>query len=461
MTDHPEQPPTMRPLDSVPEGQLSYQDAKQYARNGDLAVRSALARRTDVPPEILYFLADDPDPDVRRAIVRNLSTPGLAHLVLVDDSDDGVRSDLAARIVRLAPGLTADERDRARQTAYRVLERLVRDHLPRVRQVIAEALKDVADAPPEIINQLARDVETAVAAPVLEYSPVLRDEDLLDIIGDKPSTAALSAISRRRRVGATVVDAIAATEDNNAIAVLLANDSAQIREETLDMLIDRAAEHPHWHEPMVRRPSLRQDAAIRLAQFVADRFLQVLLARHDLSQEALGEVRRVVHRRLSAPGIGGKPAAEQAKTSPTPGAKGQIYTALPIDDLDTRSWSGGLVVAYGKAESDGISGNLTDLLIAQAVKDNDHDFVIAGLAVRAGLSPTLVLNIIRAASGRGIAAVVWKGGLDPALSIQIQSRLAKLPPREVITPSGDMTYGMSEAEMEWQIEMFNRLSVGV
>jgi hypothetical protein len=327
--------------------------------------------------------------------------------------------------------------------------------------VIAEALKDVADAPPEIINQLARDVETAVAAPVLEYSPVLRDEDLLDIIGDKPSTAALSAISRRRRVGATVVDAIAATEDNNAIAVLLANDSAQIREETLDMLIDRAAEHPNWHEPMVRRPSLRQDAAIRLAQFVADRFLQVLLARQDLSQEALGEVRRVVHRRLSAPGIGGKPAAEQAKTSPSSGAKGQVYTALPIDDLDTRSWSGGLVVAYGKAENDGISGNLTDLLIAQAVKDNDHDFVIAGLAVRAGLSPTLVLNIVRAASGRGIAAVVWKGGLDPALSIQIQSRLAKLPPREVITPSGDMTYGMSEAEMEWQIEMFSRLSAGV
>jgi uncharacterized protein (DUF2336 family) len=451
----------MRPLDSVPEGQLSYQDAKQYARHGSLAVRSALAQRTDVPPEILYFLADDPDPDVRRAIVRNLSTPGLAHLVLVDDSDDSVRSDLAARIVRLAPGLTADERDRARQTAYRVLERLVRDHLPRVRQVISDALKDVADAPPEIIHQLARDVEAAVSAPVLEYSPVLRDEDLLDIIGDKPSTAALSAISRRRRVGASVVDAIAATDDTNAIAILLANDSAQIREETLDMLIDRAAEHPSWHEPMVQRPSLRQDAAIRLAQFVADRFLQVLLTRQDLSEEALSEVRRVVHRRLLTPEIAEKDMATAAvKKGPSAAIKGKIYTALPVDELDTRSWRGGLVIAYGKAANDGENGDLSDLLIAEAVKNNDIDFIIAALAVRAGLSPTLVLNIVRAASGRGIAALVWKGGLDPALSIQVQSRLAKLPPREVITPNGDMLYGMSEAEMEWQLEMFSRLGAG-
>lgn len=455
----PPAPPPMRPLSDVPEGQLSYQDAKRYARDGDLAIRAALANRADVPPEILYFLADDPDPGVRRAIVRNLSTPALAHLVLVDDSDDGVRSDLAERIVRLAPGLTADERDRARQTAYRVLERLVRDHLPRVRQVLAEALKDVADASPEIINQLARDVEVAVATPVLEYSPVLRDEDLLDIIGDNPSTAALSAISRRRKVGATVVDAIAATDDSDAIAILLANESAQIREETLDMLIDRAAEHPTWHEPMVRRPSLRQDAAVRLAQFVADRFLQVMLARHDLSEETLGEVRRVVHRRLSSPGAAGDPnPAPTVKGAAPAGLKGKVYHALPLDDLDTRSWSGGLVVAYGQATADGLSGTLTDISIANGVKANDGDTVIAGLAVRAGLSPTVVLNIIRAASGRGIASVVWKGGLDPALSIQIQSRLAKLPPREVIMPNGDLLYGISEAEMEWQLEMFNRLA---
>lgn len=452
-----------RPLSSIPEGQLSYQDAKRYARDHDPDVRGSLARRTDVPPEILYFLADDPDPEVRRAIIHNHATPALAHLVLVDDIDAGVRTDLAERIVRLAPGLTADERDRARQTAYRVLERLVRDQLPRVRMVIADALKDVADAPPEIIQRLARDVEEAVATPILEFSPVLRDEDLLDIIGDNPSPAALSAISRRRRVGPNVVDAIAATDDSIAIAILLANDSAQIREETLDMLIDRAAEHPDWHEPMVRRPNLHQEAASRLARLVADRLIQVLLERQDLSEETLSEVKRVVHRRLSD---GGRelppkqdPVAPPAATPASSANSGHdIFAALPMDSLDTKGWSNGLYAAYERAAQMGRNGQLNAATLSEAIKTNSVDLVVAGLAVRAQLSPSLVQMIIRAGSGRGIAAIVWKGRLDPSLSIQVQSRIGRIPPREVIMPNGDLSYGISESEMTWQLEMFSKLA---
>lgn len=451
MTPVPES--TGRPLESVPEGHLSYQEAKRYARDADPAVRRALAERTDVPPEILYFLADDPEDSVRRAIVHNQATPALAHLVLVDDSSDDVRADLAERIVRLAPGLTADERDRARQTAYRVLERLVRDQLPRIRQVIAEALKDVADAPPEIIQRLARDVEEAVATPVLEFSPVLRDEDLLDILGEKPSTAALSAISRRRRVGPNVVDAIAATEDSIAIAILLANDSAQIREETLDLLIDRAADHPDWHEPMVRRPNLHRTAAKRLAVLVADRLLQVLSERRDLAETTIAEVKRVVHLRLSA---------EESNSTPRPrsglGEVPSTFAPAPLDQHEAHRWSTSLRAAYERACDMGRTGNLTSSSLSEAVKANNTDLVIAGLAIRAHLSPSLVQVILRAGSGRGIAAVVWKGRLDPSLSIQVQSRLGRIPPREVIMPNGDLAYGITESEMDWQLEMFSKVA---
>lgn len=460
---------SVRPLSSVPEGHLSYQEAKRYARDADPLVRSALARRTDVPPEILYFLADDPDDSVRRAIVHNHATPALAHLVLVDDSSADVRADLAERIVRLAPGLTADERDRARQTAYRVLERLVRDQLPRIRAVIAEALKDVADAPPEIIQRLARDVEETVASPILEFSPVLRDEDLLDIIDDNPSTAALSAISRRRSVGPNVVDAIAATDDSGAIAILLANDSAQIREETLDMLIDRASSHPDWHEPMVRRPQLHKEAAARLAHFVADRLIQVLIGRKDLSEETLSEVKRVVHRRLSsedneedittaAPAPASPPLEHDTDEIPmeSPGPSG--ITLVPIAAHDTRGWSHGLRNAYDRAYEMARNGTLTSTALSDAIKSNNTDFVIAGLAIKAQLSPLLIQIIIRSGSGHGIAAIVWKGHLDPSLSIQVQSRLGRIPPREIVMPNGELGYGISEAEMDWQLEMFAKLA---
>lgn len=429
----------MTRLTLPPEGQLPYRDAKDLARHPDPALRRALAGRRDVPPEILYYLADDPDPDVRRAIVGNQATPALAHLVLVDDLDEGVRATLAERIVRLAPGLTADERDRARQTAYRVLERLARDQIPRVRQILAEALKDVADAPADVIYRLARDAEAAVSTPVLEFSPVLRDEDLLDIIGDNPTTATLSAISRRSRVGADVADAIAGTDDVAAIAVLLGNPSAQIREETLDRLIDRAEDRPTWHGPMVDRPELTREAAVRLAHFVADRLIRVLMERRDLSEETLAEVRRVVHRRLE----------EERSGEATP---------PPARDPLPGGWLDGLMAAYERALRLHEGGMLDEDVVVQGVKSADIGFVTAALAARAGLAPQVVRAAITSASGRAIAAMVWRANLSPALAAMIQVRLARVPPADVVSDPSGHGFGLSDAEMIWQLDMFQQIA---
>jgi len=49
----------------------------------------------------------------------------------------------------LAPGLTADEQDKMRKMAYEALDALARDQVIRVRRILSEALKNVADAPPE------------------------------------------------------------------------------------------------------------------------------------------------------------------------------------------------------------------------------------------------------------------------------------------------------------------------
>lgn len=425
-------------LRDLPDGQLTYHDAKALARDADVPLRRELAMRRDVPPEILYYLADDPDPEVRRAIVNNGATPALAHLVLVEDMDESVRADLASRIVRLAPGLSPDEQDRARQTAYRVLERLARDQIPRVRQILAEALKDIAEAPSDVINRLARDVEEAVATPVLEFSPVLRDEDLLDIISEAPSTAALAAISRRARVTADVSDAIALTDDVAAIAVLLGNRSAQIREETLDQLIDRAQDRPQWHQPLVERPGLHREAAARLARFVADRLIQVLIDRQDLAAETLEEVKRVVHRRLEEEGRA--PSAELARG---------LRAAAPAPAAEN---------PRQRAERLSADGALSEAAIADALKAGDETFVIEALSVASGVAAPVVRAAVLAASGRGVAAMVWKAGFSARLSVQVQSRLARIPPREVLSAKGDDSFGLTEAEMDWQIEMFTKLA---
>lgn len=73
---------------------ISYEDSKELATHADAAVRTKLAQRKDVRPEILYFLAEDPDPDVRRAVAENAAAPDLSHVLLAGDADEEVRTGL-------------------------------------------------------------------------------------------------------------------------------------------------------------------------------------------------------------------------------------------------------------------------------------------------------------------------------------------------------------------------------
>ncbi len=182
--------------DSDPAG-FTYEEAKHLANHPDPEVRRSLAARDDLVPEVLFFLSNDPDPTVRRHIAANAKAPRQADFKLVHDANAEVRADLARKIARLAPGLSAAEHDTIRQMTYDTLALLARDQLPTVRHVLAEALKSEADVPPDVIQRLARDIKIIVAAPVLEFSPVLTDEDLMDIIRFSPMAGALSAIARR------------------------------------------------------------------------------------------------------------------------------------------------------------------------------------------------------------------------------------------------------------------------
>jgi uncharacterized protein (DUF2336 family) len=419
--------------------EISYEEARELARHKDPRVRKELAARSDVRPEILYYLAEDPDPVVRREIANNHASPAQADLRLAADADPSVRGDLAQKIARLAPGLSADEQDRLRRMTYEALNLLARDQITRVRQILAEALKDVANAPPELVRALAHDSALEVAGPVLEFSPVLSDDDLLEIIQSCPMGGALQFISRRATVNAPVADAIARTDDIDAIAILLGNPSAQIREETLDMLLDRAPEHDAWHDPLVRRPQLSARAATKLARFVAESLLQVLDDRPDLDAETKAAVAAVVRRRVED---GGADMGDFRR--PEAGAA----HVESVDDNPLQS-----------AQRMYAAGRLEEPVMLAALAANDTDFVLAALAVRAGVSLELVQKIVSTQSAKGLTALAWQAGLSMAAAVQTQTKLAKIAPTDVLRPRvGSQAFPLSAEEMSWQIEFFSTMA---
>jgi len=436
----------------LPRKPLSYEEEKRLARHDDVAVRAKLAARDDVRPEILYYLAEDPAPEVRRNIAANANAPRHADLLLARDGDEVVRTDLAGKIARLAPGLSANEQEQVGRMTYQVLEILARDQLARVRRILAETLQDVADAPAEIIRQLARDTDIEVSGPVLRSSPVLTDEDLLEIIRSCPIAGPLAAISQRANVAETVSDAIAQSDDVAAIGALLANPSAQIREETLDHLIDRAPEVEAWHAPLARRPKLSPRAVTKIAGFVADSLIEVLQARGDLDPNTVKVLQNELQSRLDREAAAPSDDAGGPRRKARPRANGG-ETRQPAAAAAARAGGAGdpLLAEVRALQAD---GQLSEEAISEALAAGNRRFVAAALAVLSNQSLALVEKVAESRSARGITALCWKAGLGMPLATRLQIRFAHIAPDSLVQPLGAEKYPLTPEEMDWQLDFF-------
>lgn len=432
--------------DPIHDAPLTYDEAKELAQHQDMTVRKSLAEREDIRPEILYYLAGDSSPEVRKAITRNKITPARAYIDLAQDSNDEIRSDLAGKIATLAPKLTAYEIDRVQSYAFQALEILASDQLANVRTILAQTLKDVTQVPEELIIRLARDSELSVACPVLQHSPVLSDDDLLEIIASGISSGALGAISNRSSVSHSVSDAIVETHDVPAITSLLCNDSAQIREETLDQLVDKSREIDEWQGPLVHRPVLTNNAAQRLAEFVAENLLDTLKSRDDLSAKTISMIRKEVNRRLEASHVPNQSLKEAIDEGQTNKDLKKEYTWLFQQ------------APHVIAQNLHRMGRLTQQVIANALNEGDYDFVIAGLSEKAGAHLSVAQRMIAMRSARGVAALCWKAGMDASSSVRIQAKAAHIPSDDILKDH-NKEYALNEDELQWQIDFFTNMAV--
>lgn len=223
-------------------GSPAYEAAKRVAGEGAEPDRAALAGGPGTPPELLYYLAGDAAFAVRAAVAANAGTPPQADRVLATDEDPRIRAILGRKGAGLAPSLGGGAQDRLRRLAWETLCRLAEDAAAVVRAMIAEEVKAMPDAPRDLVLRLARDTAMAVAEPVIRFSPVLTEADLLALVLGPPVPETVTAVARRPGLSEAVADAIAAAGDPEAVAALLGNPGAALREATLDALIAGAAE---------------------------------------------------------------------------------------------------------------------------------------------------------------------------------------------------------------------------
>jgi uncharacterized protein (DUF2336 family) len=394
----------------------------------DEAIRVRQGASETTSQEILRTLATDPSVTVRASLALNPVLPDDVIAVLASDTDARVRTILSRKLAALTPTLQTEARQRMQNDAVASLTTLVAEAALRVRASIAESVRDMADGPRDIILRLAHDPAIMVCQPVILFSPMLTQEDLVMLIASGPPPSTMMAVASRPGIGTTVSDAIVGAAEPAAIRALLSNQTAQIREATLDALAAQSEQYLDWQEPLVRRAHLSPRAQRMLSEIVTGHLLEALAARADLDPKVGQSLRSALARN-----------GQEAARGPSRHSDG-----APQVEVDPQ-------VAVEQAETLHKSGRLDDYAILDALRTNKVVAAKAMLAVKAGVTVPIVERACTLRSARAVVSLAWQAELSAQTSVVLQTMLANLAPDQVLRPTRSAGFPLSEEEMRWQL----------
>jgi uncharacterized protein (DUF2336 family) len=414
----------------------SYEAAKRDARHPDPQVRARVAAAPETPPELLYFLVKDPDNEVRQKVAANPATPPQADMILAKDRDYTVRCHLAHKLV--GDGLPDEKRRQIWRMTFTLLETLATDQVIRVRRILSHAFQFDREAPHKIVSGLARDRERDVAKPLLSNSPVLTDDELIEIVDGGAPDWAQEAIAGRAAVSPDLADAIARHDNTGAVRRLIENQGAAIGDATMDRIVARAEEVEPWHAPLANRPKLPMSAVRALVRFIAGPLLKILRRTQTLDAETQQQLDAEIAHRGNDPRPR-KPIRKDTKG----GARGESGRR------------GGGESPEERAERLMDAGQLNDEIVSLALASGERDFVTASLALRAGMSVSVGRRIVASKSAKAVTALAWKGKFPMRFAMEVQGRLAAIPPMVRIYARGGVDYPLTPEEMTWHLELFD------
>jgi len=181
--------------------------------------------------------------------------------------------------------------------AKAVLLLLVRDVEKEVRQRLAEAVADCEELPADVASRLARD-DIDIARPILERSPVLSDEELVEIVRTNSIQYAL-AVAGRERISEMVSEALVDSGDEQVVVRLTGNAGAELSRRTLERIAEEFRESRPVQDRLVKRPALPYELVEQLVGVIGDRLEWELLRDRRISPQQARSIMEAIRERVS------------------------------------------------------------------------------------------------------------------------------------------------------------------
>jgi uncharacterized protein (DUF2336 family) len=174
-----------------------------------------------------------------------------------------------------------------------VLCRLVVEIEAKARAEMAQSLAPIVNAPAELMRQLARDDDIAVAGPVISQSLRLPEFELVELARTK-GQAHLAVLAGRAGIGEAITDVLVRRGDAEVMHNVADNQSAKLSRGGFSALVKRAEGDGELAEKVGQRPDipphLFRDLLVRATAVVQQRLLQAA------KPETRNEIQRVLEK---------------------------------------------------------------------------------------------------------------------------------------------------------------------
>lgn len=170
--------------------------------------------------------------------------------------------------------------ERERELMRDILRRLAHSVEMAIRVALAQRLAEDTTAPHDLILLLVDD-RIEVARPLLLRSPLLTDSDALKLIAAY-GVEHQKAIAERSQIGTLVTDALVTLESESVLLALVRNATAKISQSGYETLVQKSQSITGLQEPLIHRPDLPPDLAIRMCDWVSEALKSYIRSNYHL-----------------------------------------------------------------------------------------------------------------------------------------------------------------------------------
>lgn len=214
----------------------------------------------------------------------SLTQDDIRRLVRGDSAE--ARANAAHKICRRidTTDLSLEDQESARQ----ILDMMCADAAVLVRRALAVTLRNSPKLPRDIAIKLAKDIDV-IAVPVLKNSPVITDEDLVEIVLAGSSEKQV-AIAQRPTLGEGLTEVIALYGSKEAVEAATLNEGAAFSDDAYGGVIKRFANDNDIQSALISRSSLPMHVTEKLVNIVSGELFDRLVNTHELPPQLAIEI---------------------------------------------------------------------------------------------------------------------------------------------------------------------------